>query len=93
MAVGQLAAVVINVLQLMIIIQVVMTWFGGGLPLNRLTRLLYAITEALYRPLRAFIPTTMGGLDLAPLAALAILYLVDRVLVSSIIQLGYRLAG
>lgn len=90
---GQLTGFAIEILQLLIIIQVILSWVNVSLPLNRVTRLFYAVTEAIYRPIRVVIPTLFGGLDFAPLAALAGLYFVDRWLVSFIIQLGYRLAA
>ncbi len=92
-AVGQLLRLGIDVLQLLIFIQVVLSWLNVSLPLNTATRMLYAITEAVYRPIRKLIPTMMGGLDFTPLVALAALFLVDRWLVASLIRLGYQLGG
>ncbi len=92
-AVGQLLRLGIDGLQLLIFIQVVLSWLNVSLPLNTATRMLYAITEAIYRPIRKLIPTMMGGLDFTPLVALAALFLVDRWLVASLIRLGYQLGG
>ena len=92
-AAGQLASLVIDLLQLLIIIHVVLSWLNVSLPLNTATRLLYAITEAIYRPIRGLIPTVTGGLDFTPLVALGALFIVDRWLVTSLIQLGYQLRG
>ncbi len=92
-ALGQLARLAIGVLELLIIVQAVLSWINVSLPLNQLTRLFYAVTEAVCRPIRAAVPPVFGGLDISPLIALAGLYLVDRWLVSSIIRLGYQLSG
>lgn len=89
--IGDLARFVITVLEFLVILQVVMSWIRIGLPLNRLTRLFYAITEALYRPVRAVLPVVFGGLDLTPLFALAGLYIIDRWIIGSIIQVGNQL--
>jgi YggT family protein len=91
-ALGQLTSLAIGALELLIIVHVVLSWLSIDLPLNRITRLFYAITEAVYRPIRAVVPVMLGGLDLSPLIALAGLYAIDRWLVSSIIRLGYQLA-
>lgn len=91
-ALGRLARFGIDILQLIIIIQVVLSWVGASLPLNTCTRLLYAITEAIYRPIRAVIPTSFGAIDFTPLVALAGLHLIDSVVVSAIIRMGYQLA-
>ena len=90
---GQLARLTISVLELLIILQVVLSWLGARLPLNQLSRLFYAATEALYRPVRALIPTRFGNLDIAPLIVLAGLFLLDSWLVGSLIHWGYHLAG
>ena len=89
--IGDLARFIITVLEFLIILQVVMSWIRIGLPLNRLTRLFYAITEALYRPVRAVLPVVIGGWDLTPLFALAGLYIIDRWIIGSIIQVGFQL--
>ncbi len=90
---GQLARFAIELLEVLIILQVVLSWLGVRLPLNQMTRLFYALTEAVYRPVRAVIPTLFGGFDIAPLVALAGLYAIDRWLVDSIIRFGYQLSG
>ncbi len=92
-ALGRLTSLAIGALQLLIIAQVVLSWLSVDLPLNRVTHLFYAITEAVYRPIRAVVPVMLGGLDLSPLITLAGLYMIDRWLVSSIIRLGYQLSG
>ncbi|MFB0516574.1 MAG: YggT family protein [Candidatus Neomarinimicrobiota bacterium] len=90
---GRIVSLAISILEVLIIVQVVLSWLGVRLPLNQLTRLFYALTDAVYRPVRAVIPTLFGGLDISPLIALAGLYAIDRWLVSAIIRMGYRLAG
>ncbi len=91
-ALGQLIHLAISALELLIIFRVLMSWVGVKLPLNRLTRLFYAVTEALYRPVRAVMPVLLGGMDFSPFFALAGLYVIDRWLINSIIRLGYQLA-
>jgi YggT family protein len=90
---GQLIRLLIQILELLIIIQVILSWTGIRLPLNRLTHHIYALTDAIYRPVRNIIPTVAGSLDFTPLVVLLGLYLIDRWLVSAIIKFGYRLTG
>jgi len=90
---GQLTRLAVEILELLIILRVLMSWVRVNPPLNRLTRLFYAVTEAIYRPVRAVMPVLLGGMDFTPLFALAGLYAIDRLLVSSIIRLGYQLSG
>ena len=92
-SVGRLTQIFIDVLQLMIFVQVVLSWLSINLPLNTATRMLYAVTEAMYAPIRKRIPTVYGGLDFTPLVALGVLFIADRWLVASLIRLGYQLGG
>ncbi len=92
-ALGQLASFAVSSLELLILLHVILSWLGARLPLNQLTRLFYAVVDAVCRPIRAAIPTQFGGFDFAPLIALAALFMVDRWLLGSIIRWGYQLAG
>ncbi len=91
-AVAELLSFAISLLELLIIFQVIVSWTGISLPLNRFTRLLYVILEGLYGPIRSVVPTVFGGLDITPLLALAALYLIDHVLISELLRIGYRLS-
>ena len=77
-------------LQLLVLIQVVLSWMAVGLPLNPITRLFYTLLEFIYRPIRSVVPTTMGGVDFTPMIALGLLYLIDSTLVSALFSSGYR---
>ncbi len=54
-----------------------------------LARFLIQITEPLLAPLRRYIPP-VGGMDFAPMVALLILWLVERLLQTLILTLFYR---
>ena len=69
---------IINALIILIVISGIMSWFHPD-PRNPLVRLVNAIVEPLLHPLRAILPT-MGPLDLSPMAAMAILWLLQNLL-------------
>lgn len=69
---------IINALIILIVISSIMSWFHPD-PRNPLVRLVNAIVEPLLHPLRAILPT-MGPLDLSPMAAMAILWLLQNLL-------------
>ena len=69
---------IINALIILIVISSIMSWFHPD-PRNPLVRLVNAIVEPLLHPLRAVLPT-MGPLDLSPMAAMAILWLLQNLL-------------
>ena len=81
---------VIVLLQLLIFVHVIVSWMAIDVPLNEVTRFLYAVVEVFYRPIRAVIPTALGGVDFTPMIALAALYLLDATLVSTLLSYGYR---
>ncbi len=91
-----LIELVITVLDLywwIVIISVVMSWlitFGVLTTANHVVRgvvdILYRLTEPVYRPFRRFLPY-IGGLDIAPLIVLLILYLIRRELIVLTMQM------
>ncbi|MDX4057764.1 YggT family protein [Aliarcobacter skirrowii] len=49
-----------------VIISALLTWIRPD-PYNPIVQMLYRLTEPIYAKIRQYIPTTFGGLDLAPL--------------------------
>ena len=49
-----------------IIISALLTWVRPD-PYNPIVQMLYRLTEPVYAKMRQYIPTTFGGMDLAPL--------------------------
>lgn len=87
--VGQVAHLVIQIIQIMIVIHVVISWIGTPLPLNQLTRFMYSTLEAIYMPIRSIIPTQAGTMDFTPFVALLLLNLINRYVILRIIITGY----
>lgn len=57
-----------------LIVQAIMSWVGNSYG-NPLADLLHSLTEPLLRPIRQFVPV-IGMIDLAPMAALLLLYVI-----------------
>ncbi|WP_407925914.1 YggT family protein [Aliarcobacter cryaerophilus] len=53
-------------LQVDVIISALLTWVRPD-PYNPIVQMLYRLTEPVYAKMRQYIPTTFGGMDLAPL--------------------------
>ena len=49
-----------------VIISAILSWVRPD-PYNPIVQMLYRLTEPVYAKIRQYIPTTFGGLDLAPL--------------------------
>lgn len=88
---------IINIIWFLIIASAIFSWLYAfnvintrNEAINTIGRALYQVTEPLYRPIRQFLPT-MGGLDLAPLVVLVILFFIQQLLNTTIANalLGY----
>lgn len=65
---------VIHIYIFALIVQAVMSWVGNSHG-NPLADLLHSLTEPLLRPIRQFVPV-IGMIDLSPMVALLLLYIV-----------------
>ena len=80
---------VLNALWLILIINALLSWVRPD-PSNPIVRFLDTVSDAVCDPIRRLFPTVVGGLDLAPLIAMGVIWLVQRVVVDSLHQLAFR---
>jgi len=77
--------------ELLILIRVLLSWINTNPYQPRLdhpiVRFLYRITDPILEPLRRIIPPIGGAIDISPIAALIILEIVQRILVSLLLRL------
>ncbi len=66
-----------NILMILILVRVVLSWIPGGG--SRLREIINDLTEPLLLPIRKVIPLVGGVLDLSPIVAYLILYLIQIV--------------
>jgi YggT family protein len=75
-------AAVINLfaqmIQLLVIASVIVSWVGDRS--NPIVQMIYNITEPIYRPVRKLTSRIPGPFDLAPMAVLALVILVQKVM-------------
>lgn len=69
---------VVNVLDWLIIIRVILSWIAPY-SRNGFTDLIYSITEPILRPLRTILPISNLRVDLSPILAYFLLYLIQRI--------------
>jgi len=70
---------VFNLLQILIIIRVVLSWIPHD-PYNQLIQLLYQITDTILKPIRDVLPLQSMGVDFSPIAAFFLLGFVKKFL-------------
>lgn len=68
-----------NVLMVLIIIRVVLSWVSPGGVSHPLVLLVYRMTEPLLSPVRSLLPA-MGGIDLSPMIVLLGIHIAKRLL-------------
>lgn len=81
---------IINIIWFLVIASAIFSWLYAfnvintrNEAINMIGRSLYQVTEPLYRPIRKILPT-MGGLDLAPLVVLVVLFFLQQLLNTTI---------
>lgn len=73
-----------QVLTFAIVARALLSWFNLG-PGHPLVRVLYDLTEPILAPLRRVVPT-IGMIDITPIAAILLLELAQRLLLSVLIS-------
>ena len=76
---------------LILFARVVLSWIQ--IPsLYSLTKVLYALTEPVLKPVRRFVPPyKMGGMDISPMIVMILILFLDSFLVSSLSQYARQL--
>ena len=69
MALGSVMIGIISLYKWIVIIAALITWINPD-PYNPIVRVLYGLTEPVYYKIRRIIPTTFGGIDIAPIILL-----------------------
>ena len=89
-AIAQILHMVISIYIWVVIIAALITWVRPD-PFNPIVQTLYRLTEPVYALVRRYIPTAVGGIDLAPLIIIFGLQFIDLFLVKLLFQLSASL--
>jgi len=89
-AIAQILHMVISIYIWVVIIAALITWVRPD-PFNPIVQTLYKLTEPVYAWVRRYIPTAIGGVDLAPLIIIIGLQFIDLFLVKLLFQLSANL--
>ena len=91
-AVAQILHMVISIYIWVIIIAALISWVRPD-PYNPIVQTLYRLTEPAYALVRRYIPTVIGGIDLAPLIIIIALQFIDMFLVRLLMTFAMRLGA
>ena len=76
---------VLDIYALVIIVAALISWVNPD-PYNPIVRLLYKLTEPVFKPLRMLVPPRkLGGLDISPILALLIIQLVRYTIIYTVV--------
>ncbi|GAQ94363.1 YggT family protein [Thermodesulfovibrio aggregans] len=81
----------LTIYSLIVIISAVLSWVNPD-PYNPVVRFLHSVTEPVFRPIRRLLPFRLP-IDISPIIVLLIIYFLQIFLISSLIELGYRIKG
>ncbi|QDF29028.1 YggT family protein [Halarcobacter anaerophilus] len=79
---GSVFTVILTIISLykwVIIISALLSWVRPD-PYNPIVQMLYRLTEPAYALVRRFIPTVVGGMDLAPIIVIFVLIFLETFL-------------
>ena len=86
-AIAALLHFVLNIYIWVLVARAIISWVNPD-PFNPIVRFLYRVTEPVLRPVRNALPLQGLGLDLSPMIVLLIIYVLDRFLVNSLLDLA-----
>ena len=86
-ALAQILHMVINIYIWVVIIAALVSWVRPD-PYNPIVQTLYRLTEPVYARIRRYVPTVVGGIDLAPLIVIFGLQFIDLFFVKLLFQLS-----
>lgn len=79
---GSIFTIILTIISLykwVIIISALLSWVRPD-PYNPIVQMLYRLTEPAYALVRRFIPTVVGGMDLAPIIVIFVLIFLETFL-------------
>src|SRR5262245_13764436 len=90
--IGALATVldyVLSALGIVLIVNALLSWVRPD-PGNPIVRFLDQVSDAVCDPIRRLFPTVVGGLDLAPMIAILLIWFLRMFVVQSLKELAFR---
>lgn len=75
-AIAHILNMVINIYIWVVIIAALISWVRPD-PYNPIVQILYKLTEPIYTKIRRFMPTIIGGIDIAPIIVILALQFIN----------------
>jgi len=89
-AVSKILDIALTIYMWIVIISALLSWVNPD-PHNPIVRFLRNATEPVYRKIRKYIPTIFGGIDIAPLIVLFIIFFLQAFLIPTLYEIAWKL--
>ncbi len=86
---GKMLDIILTIYMYVIIARALVSWVNPD-PYNPIVSFLYRITEPVLGQVRKRLPV-MGGLDLSPLVVLLVIFFLQKFVVVSLLDMGFRM--
>ena len=91
-AVARVLDIGLDIYTWIVIISAIISWVSPD-PYNPIVRFLNALTEPVFRPIRRVIGHRLGPIDISPLIVILAIIFVQKFIIHSLVELGYKLKG
>lgn len=92
LAVASILNIVLSIYMWVIIIAALITWVNPD-PYNPIVRFLFSVTDPVLRPIRRLIGFRLGPIDISPMIAILVIIFIQKFLIGSLMELGYKMKG
>lgn len=91
-AAAEVLNLVLEIYTWVIIIAAIISWVNPD-PYNPIVRFLHRVTAPVLNPVRRMVGGRLGPIDVSPIIVIFAIYFIQRFLIRSLIEFGYRLKG
>jgi YggT family protein len=91
-AIANILDIILTAYMWIVIIAAVISWVNPD-PYNQIVRLLYSVTEPVFRRIRRIIGTRLGPIDISPMIVILVIIFIQKFLITSLRELAYKLKG
>ncbi len=92
LAIANILDIVLSGYMWVVVIAALISWVSPD-PYNPVVRFLRSVTEPVFRPIRRLIGFRLGPIDISPMVVILVIIFIQRFLIRSLIELGYKIKG
>jgi len=90
--IAEIVNMLLNLYYWVAIIAALISWVNPD-PYNPVVKFLRTVTEPVFRPIRRLIGYRLGPIDISPIIVILGIFFIQKFLIRSIIEIGYKIKG